>query len=256
MLDFEASGGVAHVVLNRPSALNAIDPEGRAQLREAWQRIDDDDSIRVGILTGTGDRAFCAGVDLKKPLPASVNPASEEIPLTGQYLLRGFPRSKPMICAINGLALGGGLELALACDIRIAASHAEFGLTEVRIGSIPGAGGTQLLPRTVGRSAAMYMGLTGDRVDVDWALRTGLISEAVPAEELMARAQQIASRIAANAPLSAQAVKRLMSEAPDLPLEAGLRSERLMFGLLRDSDDRAEGRKAFAERRPPEFHGR
>lgn len=255
MLKVDVAAGVAEVTLNRPASMNAIDPETRAALREAWSRIDSDDEIRVAILTGAGERAFSAGVDLKKPLPSGRSAASEEIAQGNRSLLEGFPQRTPMICAVNGLALGGGLELALACDIRIAAEHAEFALPEVRIGSIPGAGGTQLLPRTIGRSAAMYLGLTGDRVDAQWALRAGLVSEVLAADCLLQRAREIAARIAANAPLSVRAVKSLMSEAPDVPIGSGLRSERLMFGLLRDSDDRAEGRRAFAEGRAPKFRG-
>ena len=255
-VEVRVDAGVAEVTLNRPQVMNAIDPETRAELVETWRRIDQDADIRVGLLTGAGDRAFCAGADLKKSATPDGSAAAGELGGEATYLLQSFPKRKPMVCAVNGIAVGGGLELALACDIRIAATSAQFALSEVRIGSIPGAGGTQNLPRVVGSGAAMYMGLTGERVDAAWALRVGLVTEVLAAEDLFARGREIADRIAINAPLAVRAVKHLMSESSDVPLRAGLQSERLAFGLLRDSEDRLEGRRAFMEKRAPEFRGR
>ncbi len=163
---------------------------------------------------------------------------------------------KPIICAINGYALGVGLELALACDIRIAVETARFGLPEVRVGSIPGAGGTQRLPRMVGMGDALLMLLTGDHIDSAEALRIGLINRVVPADRLMEEAVGIAGRIAANAPLSVRAVRRLALQGTDLPLEAAIRAERHVWGLLRDTEDRIEGRRAFQQKRKPVYHGR
>ena len=160
------------------------------------------------------------------------------------------------MCAINGYALGGGLELALACDIRIAAPHARLGLPEVKVGTIPGAGGTQRLPRMVGGSDAMMMLLTGEPIDAVEALRLGLISRIVPADDLVAQAQAIARRIADNAPLSVRAIKRLVRSGAAMPLSEALQLERMLWGLLRHTEDRAEGRRAFAEKRRPNFVGR
>jgi E-phenylitaconyl-CoA hydratase len=152
--------------------------------------------------------------------------------------------------------MGGGMELALACDIRIASANAVFALSEVRIGSIPGAGGTQRLPRAIGASNAMLMLLTGDRVDAVEALRMGLVSKVVDREDLLSAAQEIARRIAQNAPLSVRSIKRLVTNGADMPLPAALDNERYVFGLLRDTEDRIEGRRAFQEKRPPVYKGR
>lgn len=257
VLDVTVSEGIATITLNRPEALNAIDPEMRTALQEAWRRIGSDDAIRVAILTGAGDRAFCVGADLKKTMPPAESYASIAFGHPqGDHLLDGLDTDKPLICAINGFAIGGGLEIALACDIRIAVPTARFGLGEVKVGSIPTAGGTQLLPRAIGRSLAMQMMLTGEPIDADTALRSGLVSELVPAEELLARAHAIATRIAANAPLAVRAVKRLVTRGADLPLDVAMEVERFVWGLLRDTEDRIEGRTAFSEKRPPEFRGR
>jgi E-phenylitaconyl-CoA hydratase len=255
-MEFSVTEGVATITLNRPEAMNAIDPETDRALVEAWRRIRTDAGIRAVIVTGTGDRAFCAGADLKKTMPPPESFAQLQFQGVDQERwLDAMETDKPVICAINGLALGGGLEMALACDIRIAASHATFGLTEVRIGSIPGGGGTQRLPRTVGMTNAMLMLMTGDHIDCDEALRMGLISRAVPKERLLEEARAIASRIAANAPLAVCAVKSLARRGMDMPLREGLHEERLVWGVLRDTKDRIEGRLAFQQKRPPAYRG-
>ncbi|HSJ27199.1 MAG TPA: enoyl-CoA hydratase/isomerase family protein [Acidimicrobiia bacterium] len=247
---------IATVTLNRPDAMNSIDPAMRSGLHAAWQRIASDDEIRVAIITGAGDRAFCAGADLKNTPPPAESHAALTFGDTRDHILHGLDTDKPLVCAINGHAVGAGLEIALACDIRIAATGAKFGLPEVKVGSVPGAGGTQLLPRTVGRSNAMQMLLTGELIDAETALRWGLVSEVHDLEALRDRARALAERIAANAPLSVRAVKRLASRGLDVPLPTGMEMERYVFGLLRDSEDRLEGRKAFQEKRPPEYRGR
>ncbi len=248
---------VALITLNRPEALNAIDPELRSEIKASWRRIAEDDDVLVAVITGAGDRAFCVGSDLKKTPPP---PHSEAASAFGQWqsdhLLAGLDTDKPIICAVNGYAIGGGLEIALATDIRIAAEHATFGLTEARIGSIPGAGGTQMLPRIVGRTMAMHMMLTGEMIDAPTALRCGLISEIVGADRLVDRALELAGMIATNAPLSVRAIKRLVDRSEDMPLATGLDVERFVWGLLRDSEDRIEGRRAFQEKRPPEYRGK
>ncbi|GAA1005058.1 3-hydroxybutyryl-CoA dehydratase [Acrocarpospora pleiomorpha] len=255
-LRYSVADHIAEIVIDRPEAMNSIDPDTRALLKKAYADASADAEVRVVLFTGTGDRAFCTGADLKRTMPTGVSAAVEEFGTGSDHLLAGFPHAKPTICAVNGYALGGGLELALACDIRIASSTASFGLPEVRIGSIPGSSGTQLLPRTIGRGPAMQMILTGDRVDTDFALRVGLVNEVVEPGDLMTRARAVAARIAANAPLAVAAAKSLVAQAPDLPLVAGLALERYAFGLLRNTEDRVEGRTAFAEKRTPNYQGR
>ncbi len=254
-VDLSIDGHVAHVVLNRPEALNSIDAQMRAELNAAWRHIAEASEIRVMVMSGAGERAFCTGADLKAAGPV-VPAAVQATDMSQGHLLAAFPWDVPSICAIRGYALGGGLEIALACDIRIADETARLGLTEVRVGSIPGAGGTQLLPRVVGRAAALQMAMTGERVEATRALGLGLVSEVVPAAELMARAEELARSVASNAPLAVRAVKRLVSEAEDVALRVGLRHERAQWGLIRDTEDRAEGRSAFAEKRAPIFKGR
>lgn len=254
---YEVRESVAIVTLNRPEAMNSIDPETRVELRDAWQRAATDEAVRCVVLTGAGEKAFCTGSDLKKTMP----PKESYAQLTfGQaqsnHLLAGMDMDKPIVCAVNGFAMGGGMELALACDVRIASENAQFALSEVRIGSIPGAGGTQRLPRLIGHSDAMLMLLTGDRVDAQEALRTGLISKVVPQAQLLETALAIATRIAQNAPLSVKAVKRLVREGSAMPLDRALALESYVFGLLRDTEDRIEGRRAFQEKRPPAYRGR
>ncbi|HEX2548123.1 MAG TPA: enoyl-CoA hydratase-related protein [Ramlibacter sp.] len=256
-LNYEVREGVAIITLNRPEAMNSIDPETRAELREAWQRVAQDDAVRCVVLTGAGEKAFCTGSDLKKTMPPKESPAQLTFgQAQSNHLLAGMEMDKPIICAVNGYAMGGGMELALACDIRIASENAQFALSEVRIGSIPGAGGTQNLPRVIGRSDAMLMLLTGDRVDAQEALRTGLVSKVVPAAQLLETALAIANRIAQNAPLSVRAVKRLVRDGAALPVAQGMAMESYVFGMLRDTEDRIEGRRAFQEKRPPVYRGR
>ncbi|NYT36403.1 enoyl-CoA hydratase/isomerase family protein [Allopusillimonas soli] len=255
-LIFSVENHVATITLNRPEALNAIDPEARQELKVAWSRIHQDDDIRVAILTGAGEKSFCTGSDLKKTMP----PKESFAELTfgraeSDHLLAGLDTDKPLICAINGYAMGGGLELALACDIRIASENAQFALSEVRLGSIPGAGGTQRLPRAIGISDAMLLMLTGDRISAQEALRVGLVSKIVNASELLSTAREIAARIAANAPLSVRAIKRLVYQGMDMPLPSALDHERFAFGLMRDTQDRLEGRRAFKEKRQPDYKG-
>lgn len=253
----DVANHVATITLNRPEALNSIDPQTRAELRGAWRRIKEDGDIRVAVLTGAGEKAFCTGSDLKKTMPPKESFAQLNFGQAGSdHLLADLDTDKPLICAINGYAMGGGLELALACDIRIASENAQFALSEVRLGSIPGAGGTQRLPRAIGTSNAMLMLLTGDRVDAVEALRIGLVSKVVPQNELLPAALEIATRIAGNAPLSVRAIKRLVHSGLDMPLPAAIDAERYVFGLLRDTEDRIEGRKAFQEKRSPVYRGR
>ena len=256
-VEVEVANHVATILLNRPQAMNSVDPEMRALLHETWQRVRDDDEIRVAIITGAGDKAFCTGSDLKKTMPTQESAAQQIFSRReGAALSAGLNTDKPLIAAVNGYAMGGGMELALACDIRLCSENAQFALSEVRIGSIPGSGGTQRLPRFIGMSDAMLMLLTGDRVNADDAYRIGLVSKVVPQVELLSTARGIAEKIADNAPLAVRAVKRLVQQGLDMPLSHALDNERYAFGLLYNSEDRLEGRKAFAEKRKPDYKGR
>lgn len=253
----EARDGVAVLTLSRPEALNALDPEMRAELREAWRQLATDDAIRCVILTGSGDKAFCAGADLKKTMPPAESFAQLAFGGAGQpALTAGMDMDKPIVCALNGDAFGGGLELALACDIRLASKNARFAFPEARLGTLPAGGGTQRLPRVVSPSDAMRMLLTGDRFDAAAALRMGLVSEVLEPADLMPAALAMATRIAQNAPLAVRAIKRLVRTGLELPLDQALQAEHYVFGLLRDTEDRIEGRRAFQEKRPPVFRGR
>ena len=250
---------IATVLLNRPEAMNAVDPEMRALLHQTWERIRADDDIWVAIITGAGEKAFCTGSDLKKTMPTQDSFAQQAFgpPTAGAgAIISGMETDKPLIAAVNGYAMGGGMELALACDIRICSRNAQFALSEVKVGSLPGSGGTQRLPRAVSLSNAMLMLLTGDRIDADEAYRIGLVSKVVPQGELMKTAREIAGKIAANAPLSVRAVKRLVRQGLDMPLSHAIDTERYVFGLLYNSEDRIEGRKAFAEKRKPQYKGK
>jgi E-phenylitaconyl-CoA hydratase len=256
-IDVTVSNQVAVAVLNRPEAMNSFDPGMREELYALWDRIQNDDEIRVLIITGAGEKAFCTGSDLKRTMPPKESYAEL---LIGRNkpgnMLHKFGTDKPIICAINGYAVGGGLELALACDICIASENAKLGLSEAKIGSIPGSGGIQRLPRTISKTNAMLMLLTGDTVDAAEALRIGIVSKVVPLKDLLPTAQEIAQRIAGNAPLAVKALKRLVNQGLDMPLAHALEMDKYMFGLLRDTEDRIEGRKAFQEKRKPRYKGR
>lgn len=253
----DTQDGVAIVTLNRPEAMNAIDPEMRAELGQVWRRLSEDDTVRCVVLTGAGSAAFCTGSDLKKTMPPAESFAQRAFTGRGQEpMTAGMDMDTPIVCAINGHAFGGGLELALACDIRLASAHAQFALPEVRLGTLPAAGGTQRLPRLISPSDAMQILLTGDRFGAHEALRMGLVSEVLEPAGLMDRAMAIARRIAQNAPLSVRAIKRLVRTGLEMPLDKALQAEYHVFGLLRDTEDRLEGRRAFQEKRAPVYRGR
>jgi enoyl-CoA hydratase/carnithine racemase len=244
----EKQGGVGWLTLNRPDQRNAINQDMRDGLAAALSDLDGDATIRVVVLSGSGS-AFCAGVDLTEA--TNGDPAARP-PVAASF----WEFRKPVIAALNGAAVGGGLEIALACDIRLAAESARFGLTEVKIGSLPGSGGTQLLPRVVGASHAARLLFTGDLIDAQEAHRIGLVSECVTSAELAGRAREIAERIARNAPLSLLAAKRSLRAAMGLPFADGQALERQLWAELASTDDRAEGRAAFREKRLPKFTGR
>jgi E-phenylitaconyl-CoA hydratase len=253
--------GVACLVLNRPEKRNAIDDATRYALAKAFAEFDADAAIRVVILTGAGT-AFCAGVDLATPgnvaVPETAPATAPASPVVTRPRLTAAldAFSKPVIAALNGVAVGGGLEMALACDIRIADTNARFGLTEVRIGSLPASGGTQRLVGAVGRTIAAQMLFTGELISAEQALAAGLVSELHAPDDLMGRALGLAQVIAENAPLSLVAIKKALRAATDLPLAAGFELERALYGALTLTQDREEGRKAFQEKRKPKFEGK
>ena len=258
--------GILLLTINRPEAHNALDPESMIELRARLTEFRDDPKLSVAVLTGAGDKAFCSGADLKNT-PASDTPfaATHLAPYEQGVREGGYVRAltlselripKPIIAAINGYALAGGLEIALECDLRIASPTASFGLPEVRWASLPGVGGTSKLLRALPTAVAMKLLLTGDRIDAAEAHRVGLVSDIVPAEELVATAFDLARRITANGPLAVRAITELAHRTFDLPLSQAVVVDQLMWGVLRDTEDRAEGRRAFAERRTPDYRGR
>ncbi|MFC1919203.1 enoyl-CoA hydratase/isomerase family protein [Chloroflexota bacterium] len=240
---------VVTMTLNRPEALNTFDPETCREFHEALVNFRDDEDAWVAIITGTGEKAFCAGADLKKWVEA-IHKEGFRAPPT---IMRGMNIYKPLIAAVNGLAYGGGMEVALACDIRVAADHATFGLREVRWSVMPGWGGTQRLPRMVPWAMASQILLTGEPINAQEAYRIGLINEVVPAAELQSCAMKWANKILQNGPLGVWAVKEAMMRGVSMSLDDGLRLEDLMTHQLATTEDALEGNKAFVEKRKPNY---
>jgi enoyl-CoA hydratase/carnithine racemase len=254
---YDKAGHLAYVTINRPDRRNAIDPATSAEMREAFEDFKADDNAWVAIVTGAGDQAFSAGADLvamSKALSGGGAGVPMNVPFGG--ITRNFECWKPIIAAINGYCLAGGLEVALSCDIRIAADHATFGLPEPKRAIIPGAGGTQRLPRAVPLAFAMELLLTGDRFDAETALRFGLVSRVVPAAELRATAEEIAGKIMECGPLAVRTVKEAAMRGREMTLEDGLKLESQLTGRVFSSEDAREGPRAFAEKRKPEYKGR
>jgi len=246
---------VAYVTLHRPAALNALNTTLRQDLRRFFVEVAEDRDVRAVVVTGSG-RAFCAGADIKEwHEPSSVVEDREErLQLSFWEAMRRY--AWPVIAAINGYALGGGCELAMCCDIRIASEQAELGLTEVTLGIIPGGGGTQRLPRLIGRGKALELILTGKRISAQEAWRLGLVEQVVAADQLMPTAEALAQSIIARAPLAVKYAKEAIVRGLELPLEEGLHVEAELSTLLRTTEDRMEGARAFKEKRPPQFKGR
>lgn len=254
-VDFEKLNNVAYITLNRPEAMNSLDPESMVRLAEVWGEVRTDPEIRVAVLTGAGEKSFCTGTDMKKtPVPDDCMAALYY--RDGQPIIPHMQTWKPIIACINGYAVGGGLEMALACDLRICSTTAKFGLTETKVASLAGLNGTQCLPRAVPQAIAMKMLLTGEMIDAQEALRVGLVSDVVEPEELLALATKYAERIARNAPLSVMATKQAAVMGRDLPLQHAIDFSYLLWGILRDTEDRKEGFTAFAEKREPRYQGR
>ncbi|MBI2304870.1 MAG: enoyl-CoA hydratase/isomerase family protein [Chloroflexi bacterium] len=251
-LIYEKKGRIAWITLNRPEVLNAVDPETLNDLHQAWVDFRDDPQVWVAVLTGAGERAFCAGADLKKLIPIQGQPGYQEPP----NITRGLEIWKPIIAAVNGLAMGGGLELALSCDLRLASEKAVFGAPEVTWSIMPGWGATQRLPRAIPYAKAAEMILMAHRMDAQEAYRLGLVNLVVPALELLPTAQRWAEEICELGPLGVRAAKEAMVRGLGMSLPEGLRLEELLFDTLRRTEDYVEGPRAFAEKRKPEFKAR
>jgi len=246
---------VAIVTLDRPKVLNALNAETLAELDAAFEALGSDSSIRAVLLAGSGGRAFAAGADIRE-LAAIPADEGRAFALRGQAVMRRIETmGKPVIACIQGFALGGGCELALACTLRIAADDARLGQPEVKLGVITGYGGSQRLVRLVGRGAALKLLLTGAIIDAQEALRIGLVDEVVAADQLMTRAEALAREIAANGPLAVVETLRVVNEGLDLPLDLALTREAERFGHLCATADKAEGTRAFLEKRAPVWRG-
>jgi len=252
----ERQDRVGCITLNRPQAINAINDAVRQELPAALHAFDEDPEVRVILLRGAGPGGFCAGADLKEERPGERHLAARG-PQGRSTWIQSFDRvSKPVIAAIHGYCLGGGLEIALACDLRIASPDAVFALPETGLGLIPGGGGTQRLPRIVGLGKALDLLLTGDRIDASEAYRCGLVTRlASKAEALVSEASELAMRIAARPPTAIRFVKEAARAAMELELGAGLRLERDLFVFLLSTEERREAAAAFREERAPVFDG-
>ena len=255
-LRLEKRAPLAIVTLDRPKVLNALNAQTLDELDEVFADLAHDAAIRVVLLTGAGGRAFAAGADIKE-LATLTPEEGQAFARRGQAVLRSMEAiGKPVIACIQGFALGGGCELALACTLRIAAEDARFGQPEVKLGVIAGYGGLERLPRLVGRGEGLKLLLTGAIIDAQEALRIGLVEEVVPAEKLMERAEALALEIASNAPAAIAETMRAVDEGLDLPLDLALLRETVRFGQLCGTPDMVEGTSAFLEKRKPEWKGK
>jgi enoyl-CoA hydratase len=253
---FDVADGIARITVNRPDKLNALNADVIRELGEAAAQVETDSAIRGAILTGAGPKAFVAGADISEI--ATQNPVSgRQRALNGQAAFRRFERcGKPVIAAVNGFALGGGCELAMACHIRIASESAKFGQPEVKLGLGPGYGGTVRLPRLVGRGRALELLLTGAMIDAAEAHRIGLVNRVVPADQLLPAAEEMLRGILANGPLAVRACLEAVTAGADMSLDDALAFEANLFGVLSGTEDMREGTKAFLEKRKAEFAGR
>jgi len=253
---FEKKNQIAYVTVDRPKVLNALNMATMQELKQAFASIKEDSGVRVAILTGAGEKAFVAGADIGE-LSQHTPVSAKEYTHQGQAIIDAIEDlGKPVIACINGFALGGGCELAMACTMRIASENAKLGQPEVKLGLIPGYGGTQRLPRLVGKGIAMQLVLSGEMISAQEAHRIGLVNEVVPAAELIPRAEAIAAKIIANAPLAIQYAMEAVNRGLDLPLADGLFLEATLFGVCCATEDKNEGTKAFLEKRPAQFKGK
>lgn len=257
LIAVERDGRTAVITLNRPSVLNALNSALLEELSHVLAEMENDAEIRAVIVTGAGEKAFAAGADIGALSALKSAAEAVDVSRRGQAITRQMERmSKPIIIAVNGFALGGGCEFAMAGDIRIASETAKFGQPEVNLGIMPGYGGSQRTPRLLGRGMAMYLCLTGEIIDAKEALRIGLVERVVPAADLMKEAKRVASLIASKAPLAITACKRAIDRGLQLSIDDGLDLEADEFGALFSSADVKEGMTAFFEKRTPQFTGR
>lgn len=253
---YEVRGQIAWITLNRPEAMNAISENIRAAIPEALARADADDNVRVIVFCGAGDRAFCAGADIKGFNEVASLVKFRQTRAHAHWILAFDRTRKPIIAAIHGYCLGGGLEIAMACDIRIGAEGAKFALPEVSRGTLPGAGGTQRLARIVGLGRALDMVLSADQITAPEALAMGLISRLVPVKDLLSTVEAMARRIAGHAPLSVLLAKEAVRSSLETDLPTGLRFEADLSALIASTEDRLEAGAAFREKRKPIYKGR
>lgn len=247
---------IAYVTVNRPKVLNALNMATMEELRAAFIDIKNDADIRVAILSGSGEKAFIAGADISE-LAKHGAASAKEYTHRGQSVLDLIENlGKPVIACINGFALGGGCEIAMACTMRLASTNAKLGQPEVKLGIIPGYGGTQRLPRLVGKGVAMQLVLTGETISAEESLRIGLVSEVTPPDQLILRAEAIAQKIIANAPLAIQYAMEAVNHGFDMTLADGLYLEATLFGVCCATEDKTEGTAAFLEKRPAKFKGK
>ena len=252
----ERNGATAIVTINRPTVLNALNTQTLDELRRAILELKQDEGVRVVILTGAGEKAFVAGADINE-LAVQTPTSGREHALAGQHVLDLIENlGKPVIAAINGYALGGGCELAMACTLRLAADTAKLGQPEIALGLIPGYAGTQRLPRLVGRGKAMEMILTGVPIAADEAQRIGLVNRVVPAADLMAEARKLAAQLAKNAPIAMRYIINAVNKGVEIPFAEACQYEATLFGLVASTGDMREGTAAFLEKRKPEFKGK
>jgi enoyl-CoA hydratase/carnithine racemase len=253
---YETKGPIAYVTLNRPKVLNALSQGAWDDLRKAFEHARDDAAVLGVILTGAGDKAFIAGEDISELSRASALEA-EKSSRSGQAVLDLIENlGKPVIAAVNGFALGGGCETAMACTIRVAAENAKFGQPEVKLGIPPGAGGTQRLPRLVGKGRALQLILSGEMISAQEAYRIGLVNEVVPAAGLIARCEAILRQILANAPVAVRFALEAVNKGMETSLSAGLLLEASLFAICATTEDKKEGTAAFLEKRTARFQGR
>jgi enoyl-CoA hydratase/carnithine racemase len=253
---YEKKGAIAYVTLNRPKVLNALSKRTWEDLRTAFEDARDDAAVRGVILTGAGDKAFIAGADINELAHVTAVEA-EKSSSYGQAVLDLIENlGKPVIAAVNGFALGGGCETAMACTIRVASENAKFGQPEVTLGLIPGGGGTQRLPRLVGKGRALQLILSGGMISAQEAYRIGLVNEVVPASDLITRAEAILKQILSNAPLAVKFSLEAVNKGLEASQAEGLSLEASLFGLCAGTEDKKEGTQAFLQKRAPQFQGR
>ncbi len=253
---YEASDGIAVITVNRPDKLNALNRETLKELAQVLQTAEEDASVKAVLVTGAGEKAFVAGADISEIASLDAQ-AGRNFALFGQNLFRSLETfSKPVIAAVNGFALGGGCELAMACHVRVASENAKFGQPEVNLGVIPGYGGTQRLPRLVGKGPALELLLTGDMITAQRAFELGLVNAVVPPGQSVGRAREMASKMIQKGPLAVRACLEAVQTGLDMPVEEGCYLEATLFGLCCASGDMKEGTSAFLQKRKAEFKGR